>query len=254
MVKYARFRAGGETAYGIVEGDRVRTIAGDPFGDGKPTDATHPLDAVELLVPTSPTKILAVGANYRSHLGTRAEPKEPQLFFKPPSALLPMGGTIVIPPGTEEVHFEGEMVLVVGRRAKDVPESEGLNYLLGVTCGNDVSARDWQRGDLQWWRAKGSDTFAPCGPFIASGLNYDDLAIQLRLNGEVKQTQRTSDLIFPVARIVSWVSRHVTLEPGDLIYTGTPGTTSALQPGDVVEVELEGVGILRNTVAASPSR
>jgi 2-keto-4-pentenoate hydratase/2-oxohepta-3-ene-1,7-dioic acid hydratase in catechol pathway len=120
-----------------------------------------------------------------------------------------------------------------------------------VTCGNDVSARDWQKGDLQWWRAKGSDTFGPCGPYIVSGLNYDDLLLTLRLNGEVKQKQRTSDLIHGVAAIVSWISRHVTLEPGDLIYTGTPGETTAMKPGDVVEVELEGVGVLRNGVEAA---
>lgn len=251
VVHYARFRVGGESRYGVVEGDRVRVISGEPFGDWEATGETYPLEGVELLVPTVPSKILAVGINYRSHLGSRPEPKVPELFYKAPSALLPNGGTIVIPEGTEGIHFEGEMVLVVGRRATKIPESAARDYLLGVTCGNDISARDWQKGDLQWWRAKGSDTFAPCGPFIASGLDYDDLAIELRVNGMVKQSQRTSDLIFPAARIVSWVSRHVTLEPGDLIYTGTPGTTSALQPGDVVEVELEGVGVLRNTVAAS---
>lgn len=251
VVRFARFRLSGQPRYGLVEGDQVRLIEGEPFGSWKATESSQPMESVELLPPTAPSKILAVGRNYRSHLGGRDEPKVPELFYKAPSALLPNGGTILIPKGTQDLHFEGEMVLVVGRRARDVSESEAGDYLLGVTCGNDISARDWQKGDLQWWRAKGSDTFAPCGPLIASGLNYNDLALELRVNGEVKQSQRTSDLIFPAARIVSWISQHVTLEPGDLIYTGTPGTTSPLQPGDVVEVELEGVGVLRNTVAAS---
>lgn len=251
VVTYARYRVEGKVTYGVVEDDRVRAIAGDPFEPWGPTEITHALDEVELLVPSTASKVLAVGINYKSHLGTRAVPTVPAIFLKPTSSLLPPGGTIVLPKGTNDVHFEGEMVIVIGRRAKDVPESKALDHVLGVTCGNDVSARDWQKGDLQWWRAKGCDTFGPCGPFVVSGLNFDDLAIELRLNGEVKQSQRTSDLIFPVATIVSWISRHCTLEPGDLIYTGTPGTTSALKPGDVVEVELEGVGVLRNVVAGS---
>ena len=158
----------------------------------------------------------------------------------------------VIPKTTDNVHYEAEMVIVVGKRAKDVPVDKALDYVLGVTCGNDVSARDWQRDDVQWWRAKGSDTFGPCGPYIAAGLDYDDLLLQLRVNGEVKQSQRTSELVHGVPEIVSWISQHATLEPGDLIYTGTPGSTSAFKPGDVVEVELEGVGILRNNIVAAP--
>jgi 2-keto-4-pentenoate hydratase/2-oxohepta-3-ene-1,7-dioic acid hydratase in catechol pathway len=154
----------------------------------------------------------------------------------------------VIPPGTAVVHHEGELVIVVGKRARNVPPEKALDYVLGVTCGNDVSARDWQKNDVQWWRAKGSDTFGPCGPWVASGINYDDLLLTVRVNGQVKQQQRTSDLIFGVAAIVSFISQHVTLEPGDLIFTGTPGTTTQIRPGDVVEVEIEGVGVLKNPV------
>ncbi len=156
----------------------------------------------------------------------------------------------MIPKGTAEVHPEGEMVIVIGKRAKNVPEKNAKQYVFGVTCGNDISARDWQANDVQWWRAKGSDTFGPCGPFIAAGVNYDDLLLTTRVNGEVRQSQRTKDLINSVAAIVSFASRHVTLEPGDLIYTGTPGKTAAIKPGDVVEVELESVGILRNPIVA----
>ena len=132
-----------------------------------------------------------------------------------------------------------------------MPQAKALDHVLGITCGNDVSARDWQRGDRQWWRAKGSDTFGPCGPFILSGVDYSDLLITLRLNGQIKQQQRTRDMIHGVAETVSWISRHVTLEPGDLIFTGTMGKTSAIKPGDVVEVEIEGVGVLKNPVKAA---
>jgi 2-keto-4-pentenoate hydratase/2-oxohepta-3-ene-1,7-dioic acid hydratase in catechol pathway len=247
---YARIQHGQETAYCRVEGDRAIRLAGDLFGTWHETDQSLALADVTLLVPAVPTKVLAVGLNYRSHLRGRPLPEEPAMFLKPPSCLVPSGADIVLPRGTTDVHYEGEMVVVVGKRARDVAPKDAPGYVLGVTCGNDVSARQWQKNDLQWWRAKGSDTFGPCGPFIATGINYDDLHLQLRVNGAVKQDQRTSDLIHPVAAILSYVSRYITLEPGDLIYTGTPGETTALNPGDVVDVELEGVGILRNRVAA----
>ena len=251
VTKYARFEAGGAAAYGIVEGERVRQIDGEPFGSWKPTDKTYALSEIKLLTPTRPTKILACAGNYKSHLGDAPPHPHPEFFFKVPSCLIACGDQIVIPEGTATVHYEGELVIVVGKRAKSVPEDRALDYVLGVTCGNDVSARDWQKNDVQWWRAKGSDTFGPCGPWIVSGINYDDLLLQLRLNGEVRQEQRTSDMEHGVAAILSWASRHVTLEPGDLIFTGTPGKTDAIQPGDVVEVELEGVGVLKNTVRAA---
>ncbi|MBN1343191.1 MAG: fumarylacetoacetate hydrolase family protein [Phycisphaerae bacterium] len=249
--RFARFQVGQSIAYGIVEGDRIRKLSGDPFGEWSKTDTTHALSEVKLLVPTTPTKVLALAGNYVSHVGAKAPAKHPEAFFKVPSTLIATGEPIVIPEGTKDVHYEAEMVIVIGKRAKNVPEAKALDYVLGVTCGNDVSARDWQRGDVQWWRAKGSDTFGPCGPFILSGANYDDLRITLRLNGEVKQDQRTRDMIHGVAPTVSWISRHVTLEPGDLIFTGTMGKTSAIKPGDVVEVEIEGVGVLRNPVKAA---
>jgi 2-keto-4-pentenoate hydratase/2-oxohepta-3-ene-1,7-dioic acid hydratase in catechol pathway len=149
------------------------------------------------------------------------------------------------------VHYEGEMVLVIGRRVKDATIAEAREAIFGVACGNDVSERDWQNGpkkDLQWWRAKGADTFAPLGPVIAHGLDYSKLLLQTRLNGRVVQKQYTSDLIFDPPTIVSWVSHYVTLVPGDVIYTGTPGKTDKIQPGDVVEVDIEGIGVLKNPV------
>jgi 2-keto-4-pentenoate hydratase/2-oxohepta-3-ene-1,7-dioic acid hydratase in catechol pathway len=164
------------------------------------------------------------------------------------------GGPIVIPPDAANVHYEGEMVLVIGRRTRNVSPEEAARSIFGVTCGNDVSDRDWQNGpnkDLQWWRAKGADTFGPLGPAIVTGLDFSDLLLTTRLNGETVQQQRTSDLLFPAPVIVSYISRWVTLEPGDVIYTGTPGSTRKMNPGDIVEVEIEGIGILRNQVVAA---
>ncbi len=210
----------------------------------------------KLLVPTQPRHVFAMAGNYKSHLEHVETPLKfriPQPFFKSPSSLVRHEGRIIIPKdATEEVHFEAEMVVVIGKRARKVSKENALDYILGVTCGNDVSERYWQNDeenkDVQWWRAKGSDTFGPCGPFIVSGLDYDDLLLTLRLNGEVKQQERTSQMIHDVATQVSFISKHVTLFPGDLIFTGTSGKTSALHAGDVVEVELEGVGSLRNRV------
>ncbi len=252
VTKYARFQAGETIAYGVVEGDRIRQIEGDLFGTRRPTETSHALADVTLLVPTTPSKVLAVGLNYRSHLRDRTAPKVPEIFSKAPSCLVPQGADIVLPKGTNDVHYEGELVIVIGKRAKHVAPGEAREYVFGVTCGNDVSARDWQKGDLQWWRAKGADTFGPCGPFLVSGLDYDDLRLELRVNGQVKQKESTKDLLHDVAAIVSWISQAVTLEPGDLIYTGTPGLTTALKPGDVVEVEIEGIGVLQNGVTAEP--
>lgn len=254
VVKWARFQKAGKVAYGVVEGDRVREVQGDPFGAWRPTRRTHPLASVKLLVPCQPRKVLAAALNYKSHLGSmpsRPLPESPQFFFKPPSCLIGHGEPIVLPPDSADVHFEGELVIVIGRHARNVPRERALDHVLGVTCGNDVSARDWQKNDIQWWRAKGTDTFGPCGPFIVSGLRYDDLQLTTRVNSRVVQSERTSQMAQNVASLVSHASRYVTLEPGDLIYTGTPGQTSALKPGDVVEVEIEGVGVLRNPVEAA---
>jgi len=256
VVKYARFKVDGHVSFGIVEGDKVREISGSIFRDWKKTDKIHLLSEVNLMVPTRPQHVFAMAGNYKSHLNNAEVPPKfriPQPFFKSPSSLVRHGGRIIIPKdATEEVHFEAEMVVVIGKRARKVSKENALDYVLGVTCGNDVSERYWQNDkdnkDVQWWRAKGADTFGPCGPFIVAGLNYDDLLLTLRLNGKVMQEERTSSMIHDVAMQVSFISKHVTLLPGDLIFTGTSGKTSALHPQDVVEVELEGVGILRNRV------
>lgn len=248
--KFVRYRHAGGVRSGLLEGDTVREIRGNMLEKYTTTATTRKLSEVKLLWPCEPPKVLAVGLNYKSHIGNRPAPKVPEIFYKPTTCLTEPEGNIVIPPEAKNVHYEGEMVVVMRKRAKNVSVQEAPEYVFGVTCGNDVSERDWQRGDLQWWRAKGSDTFGPLGPSIAVGLDFVKSRLTTRLNGEVKQTQLISDLLFGVPEIVSWISKHVTLEPGDVIYTGTPGATSAMKPGDVVEVEIEGIGILRNKVVA----
>ena len=251
VTKYVRYATGTQIHYGILQGDTIAELTGDLFANPKPTGRTVKLADVKLVAPCTPSKVIAVGLNYQTHLGQRAAATYPGLFAKLPTTIIGPEEAIVFPPDAKNVHFEGEMVVVIGKRAHDVPEADAKQYVFGVTAGNDVSERDWQKADLQWFRAKGADTFGPLGPVITTGLNYDDLLVQTRLNGEVKQRQRTTDLIFNVAAIVSYVSRYVTLMPGYVIYTGTPGTTSAMKPGDVVEVEVEGVGVLRNRVTAA---
>jgi 2-keto-4-pentenoate hydratase/2-oxohepta-3-ene-1,7-dioic acid hydratase in catechol pathway len=248
ITKYVRYSHDGATSYGILEGETIRELRGDLFANPVPTGRSVRLAEVRLLAPCEPSKVIAVGLNYRSHLGERPPAEYPGLFAKYPTSIIGPDADIVLPPDARNTHYEGELVIVIGRRAKNVPPEAAMGYVFGVTAGNDVSERDWQRADLQWFRAKASDTFGPLGPAIVTGLNYDDLLLQTRLNGEVVQSERTRDLLFDVAAIVSYVSRYVTLIPGDVIYTGTPGTTRAMQPGDVVEVEVEGVGILRNRV------
>jgi 2-keto-4-pentenoate hydratase/2-oxohepta-3-ene-1,7-dioic acid hydratase in catechol pathway len=248
-LRFARFRHGRRQGYALVEGGLLRPIVGSPFGRWRSGDETVPLAQVRLLAPARPSKILAV--NYRSHLhqfDQSAAPANPELFLKPPSAVIGPEEAIVLPPTAGRVDYEGELVAVIGRRARDLRPDEALAHVLGYTCGNDVSARDWQKGDIQWWRAKGCDTFAPLGPWIVTNLDPTNLELQTRVNGEVVQSTNTSLLVHDVARLVSFASQMMTLEPGDLVFSGTPGTTSPLKRGDVVEVDIGGIGVLRNQV------
>jgi 2-keto-4-pentenoate hydratase/2-oxohepta-3-ene-1,7-dioic acid hydratase (catechol pathway) len=250
ITKYVRFQTAATTAHGILEGDTIREITGDLLGAHKPA-GKHKLADVKLLYPITPPKVLAVGLNYKTHLGQRPAPATPEIFYKPVTCLQNPGDPIVIPSDSTNTHYEGELVLIMGKRASRVSVDEAAAAIFGVTCGNDVSERDWQSGakkDLQWWRAKGADTFGPLGPCIVTGLDYGKLLLQTRLNSEVVQKQFTSDLLFSPAHIVSYISAYVTLMPGDAIYTGTPGSTKKLSPGDAVEVEIEGIGVLSNPV------
>lgn len=248
--KYVRYTHEGQESYGILEGDTVRELVGDIFSAPTPSGKTLKLSEVHLLAPCKPTKVIAVGLNYRSHIGNRPIPEYPGLFAKYPSSIIGQEENIVMPSDATDLHYEGELVIVIGKKAKNISVSKAPNYIFGVTAGNDVSERKWQQADLQWLRAKASDTFGPVGPAIVTGLNYNDLLLQTRLNGELRQSERTKDLVYNVEAIVSYISHYVTLFPGDLIFTGTPGTTKAMKPNDIVEIELEGVGILRNKVVS----
>ncbi len=254
MTTFARFRHSDGISYGTIEGNRIAQLAGSLLDPPQPTGKTWEKSEVQLLAPCVPPKIFAVGLNYKSHLGDRKAPEVPEIFYKPVSSLQDPDGAIVLPPDAEDVHFEGELVAVVGKPLRNASRNEAAAAVFGVTCGNDVSDRNWQRGpgkDVQWWRAKGCDTFACLGPVIVTGLDYGDLLLQTRLNGEVLQKQRTSDLLRDVPTVLSFISRYVTIVPGDIVYTGTPGNTRPMKPGDVVEVEIEGIGILRNPVTAA---
>jgi len=256
-MRYLRFQKGETVAYGLMEGERVRQLTGDLFGKWSKTETTHALSDVKLLPPTEPSQVLALAGNYRSHVAGAPTPAKfniPQPFFKSPSCLIGQEDEIVIPKDARDVHYEAELVVVIGKKCRKVPRNQALDYVFGVTAGNDVSERIWQNDenqkDVQWWRAKGSDTFGPVGPYIITGVEYGNLQLQLRLNGELKQNENTDQFIHDIPTVVSFISQYITLHPGDLIFTGTPGTTSAIKPSDVVEVELEGVGVLRNSVVA----
>lgn len=207
------------------------------------------LEEVELLAPCQPSKIVCVGLNYTEHARELKMdlPTEPILFLKPPSAVLAPGKEIVYPASSRQVDYEGELGVVIGKRCKSISANEAEKHILGYTCFNDVTARDLQKKDGQWTRAKSFDTFAPFGPWIGK-IDPSDAAIQTRVNGEVKQKSSTSDLIFGVPKLVEFISGVMTLEPGDVIATGTPPGVGQLQKGDVVEVEIEGIGVLRNNV------
>jgi 2-keto-4-pentenoate hydratase/2-oxohepta-3-ene-1,7-dioic acid hydratase in catechol pathway len=254
VTRFVRFRKGTTTAHGIQDGDVVREIQGNLFGRFRETGTRHKLSEVKLLFPVTAPKVFALAGNYRSHIGNKPPAVHPEIFYKPTTCLQHPEDAIVIPADATDVHYEGELVVVVGKRAARLSVDEAKSAIFGVTCGNDVSERQWQNGpkkDVQWWRAKGADTFGPLGPAIVRGLDYGNLKLQTRLNGKVVQEDSTANLVHDCATAVSFISRFVTLEPGDLIYTGTPGHTSPMKPGDVVEVDIEGIGILRNKIAGA---
>ncbi len=241
-MKIARVEVGGETLYGVVENGRVYI----------PERHTHHyLEEVKLLAPSVPSKIVAVALNYREHAKEMGKPlpEEPLIFIKPSTAVINPFEEIKLPDMSQRVDYEGELAVVIGRTAKDVTPEEAVNYILGYTCFNDVTARDLQKRDGLFARAKGFDTFAPFGPWIETNINPLNLRITTRLNGSVVQEGSTSDMIFNVFELVSFISKVMTLLPGDVIATGTPPGVGPLSPQDVVEVEIEGIGILKNTVA-----
>lgn len=264
-MKVARFSHEGEIGFGILDqaeqgnGVEIVELVGDPIASGfNTTGRRFPFEDVRLLAPVIPrSKIVCVGKNYFDHVeemkdvtggGTVDVPAEPLLFLKPNTSIIGPGEAIVRPSISERVEHEGELAIVIGSVAKQVPVERAMEVVFGFTCANDVSARDLQVKDGQWARAKGFDTFCPVGPIIETDLDLADTHIETRVNGEVRQSGSTSQLIHSVARIVAHASEAFTLLPGDLILTGTPAGVGPLEAGDTVEVEIEGIGILRNSV------
>jgi len=252
-MKIMRYLVKDKLSYGVVEEARVKEMDGPPFQGITFTGRTYPLSEVKILAPSTPTKVLAMALNYASHIRGAPQPTKPEPFFKTPSCIIGPGDPIILPRGVGEVHEEAELVVVIGRRCRKVSQSEAMEYVLGYTCGNDVSAREWQRGDKQWWRAKSSDTFGPIGPAIETDLDCSQLDIWARVNGKDVQHCNTSELLFDVPSVISFISQVVTLEPGDLIFTGTSGVPVRITDGDTVEVEVEGIGVLSNPVKNEPT-
>jgi 2-keto-4-pentenoate hydratase/2-oxohepta-3-ene-1,7-dioic acid hydratase in catechol pathway len=256
-VRIARYLGqDGEILEGVVEGAELQEISGldEMLLGGRRVGARRKLSEVQLAPWGTGRKIVAVGRNYSAHakeLGHEV-PKEPLIFIKPASALIGAGAVIELPPASREVHHEAELCIVIGKRLRRASEEECAKAVAGITCLNDVTARDIQRSEVQFTRAKGFDTFCPVGPWVAVGVEYRDLRVTCRVNGEIKQDGRTRDLIFPVPRLLSFISAGMTLEPGDLVSTGTPAGVGPIKDGDIVEVEIEGVGVLQNPVRAAP--
>jgi 2-keto-4-pentenoate hydratase/2-oxohepta-3-ene-1,7-dioic acid hydratase in catechol pathway len=243
-VKYLRFGDGGLPRFGRLEGGMVTPLDDAPWAGGEDAGTPLPYEGLSLLPPVPPGgKILCIGRNYFAHakeLGNEV-PAEPLVFLKPATSLLPHGGTVLLPPESERVDFEGELALVIGRRARRVGPEAYRDVVFGVTPALDITARDLQKKDGQWWRAKGFDTFCPCGPAIETGVDASDLSLRTVLDGEIRQDGRTSRMIFDLPTLVSWVSQAMTLEPGDLLLTGTPEGVGPLAPGQLLELEIEGL-------------
>lgn len=252
-MRFVRYQYKSEPAqFGWILEDRVGPVEGTPFGDFRRHELERDLDEVRLLAPVLPSKVLCIGRNYIAHaLEQNAEvPEVPLLFLKPPSSVIGPDQTILLPPQSQQVEHEGELVAVIGQRGRWIPPENAFEYILGYTVGNDVTARDLQRRDNQWTRGKGFDTFCPLGPWIETEFDPSDALITCHVNGELRQMGSTRDMVFSVRHLVAYASSIMTLEPGDVLLTGTPAGIGPLQPGDIVEVAVEGLGILTNPVAA----
>ncbi len=250
-----RFQGKSESTaqYGLLEGEQVTVLSRAPWEAGTPTNIRLPLATVNLLAPVQPSKIICVGLNYLAHVqasfSAEKPPEYPLIFLKPPSSIINPGDKIVHPPQSERVDYEAEIALVIGKTAKNVSEAEAEKHIFGFTCVNDVTARDLQKKDGQWSRAKGFDTFCPVGPWIVTDLDWRDVLVEGILNGTVMQSGRTSMMIFNIPFLISYISSIMTLNPGDLISTGTPSGIAPMKSGDVIEVRVEGIGTLANSMA-----
>ena len=265
FMRWIRYRYQNETPrYGWAErtvtdkGETLKAgaVHGTPFGERRREEATLPWEAIHLLPPVQPSKIICVGRNYAAHAAEHhAEvPEIPLIFLKPPSALIGPEEAIILPPQSQQVEHEAELAVVIGKRGRWILPEEAQNHILGYTIANDVTARDLQRRDGQWTRGKGFDTFCPLGPWIDTDFDPADALITCRVNGEVRQMGSTRDMVFSIPRLIAFISSVMTLEPGDVILTGTPAGVGPLHEGDIVEVEIAGLGVLRNPVKAAAPR
>jgi 2-keto-4-pentenoate hydratase/2-oxohepta-3-ene-1,7-dioic acid hydratase in catechol pathway len=256
-MKWCRFQSGSKVAYGVIEGNTITEVSGHPWETHTRTSTTVPLGQTKLQVPVIPPTFYAAGINYREHViemahkrGAKPEfPPQADVGYRANNALIADGEPIVIPKdATDLVQYEGELVVVIGKQGKKFSEAQALDYVFGYTIGNDVSERTWQRGDRTFWRGKNTDTFKPMGPWIVTGLDPDALTCTIRLNGKEMFTYAIKDAIFGVRTFLSRMSQYLTLYPGDVLWMGTDGATENMKDGDVVEVEIPGIGVLRNPV------
>jgi 2-keto-4-pentenoate hydratase/2-oxohepta-3-ene-1,7-dioic acid hydratase in catechol pathway len=253
-MRFVRFSVGNEPArFGWVYQDHVGPIEGTPFGEYRRLEAGMPLERVKLHSPVQPGKIIAVGRNYAEHAKERGVdvPEMPLIFLKPPSSVIGPQEAIILPPQSKQVDHESELAVVIGKQGRWIAAERALDYVLGYTVANDVTARDLQKSDGQWTRGKGFDTFCPLGPWIDTDLDPSDTLLRCRVNGEMRQVGSTREMVFTVQQLIAFISSVMTLEPGDVILTGTPAGIGPLLAGDVVEVEIEGIGVLRNPVRAA---
>jgi 2-keto-4-pentenoate hydratase/2-oxohepta-3-ene-1,7-dioic acid hydratase in catechol pathway len=258
---WCRYKTTGGSRWGVVEGERVQEIEGDPFGSFAKAGASKPLESVELDVPVQPGTFFCAGLNYKDHIVKMAErrgakpnvPSAPRITYRAPGTLIATGADIIKPrDSTPEFQYEGELVVVIGKKARSVSKQEALQYVLGYTVGNDISERTWQENEALFWRAKNADTFHPMGPWIVTDADLDAMVTTVRVNGQVTDQFKTNNMLFSVADYISTISQHATLHPGDIIWMGTDGLPRDLAVGDLVEIEIAGIGTLRNRVAAEP--
>jgi 2-keto-4-pentenoate hydratase/2-oxohepta-3-ene-1,7-dioic acid hydratase in catechol pathway len=262
-MRFVKFSAKGKAAWGLVEGDNVIEVSGEPFGDWERTSSRHKLKDVKIEVPVIPRTFYCAGLNYVKHLTEAANargevpnaPDRPEIGYRAQNALIAHDEDVVIPANaTGKIHYEGELVAVIGKKAKHLSEADAMSCVLGYTIGNDVSERSWQRMDRGLWRAKNADTFKPMGPWIETDAKLDAMETTVRLNGAVSNRFRTNDMLFSIPQFIAEMTRYFTLWPGDVIWMGTDGTSPDLKAGDMVEIDITGIGTLRNRFVAEPAR
>jgi 2-keto-4-pentenoate hydratase/2-oxohepta-3-ene-1,7-dioic acid hydratase in catechol pathway len=254
-MKWIRYTQGPRTGYGILEGEKITVVRGDPFHGHEKTGEVAQLADVRLEVPVVPPTFYCVGLNYVKHIGTEGLkiPTQPDVGYRANNALLPHGQDVIMPADATRVHYEGELVVVIGKKARNVSEADARACVLGYTIGNDVSERVWQGSDRTFWRAKNSDTFKPMGPWIETEANVDAMETVVRLNGEERTRFHTADMLFGIDRFISTMSRYLTLYPGDILWMGTDGHSPDLRHGDVVDVSITGLGTLTNRFISAGS-